>query len=134
MKRNEDQKVNIHTPLEMFKSGQLLFPGSTEAWRLDELASARSIAREFDNHELPAAPPVPTSSSCSRGDGVVAWQGSAQAPSQGNPRTENVEVLASHVGLRLKPVAWGGWWQTGWLSPKVSDSLSNAKKRCPSTA
>ena len=79
---------------------------STNAWRIYELASGRSIARETDNYDLPAAPPVPTTSIYSRSDGIVAWQGSLQAPSDHNPHTENIEVLASHVGLGVNPSAW----------------------------
>jgi len=63
---------------------------------------------------------VPTTSIYSRSDGIVAWQGSIQKPSPDNPQTENVEVVASHVGLGLNPSAWwavadrlaqpeGGW-------------------------
>lgn len=79
---------------------------STNAWRIYELASGRSIAREAENYDLPAAPPVPTTSIFSRSDGIVAWKGSIQAPSAHNPHTENIEVLASHVGLGLNPSAW----------------------------
>ena len=90
---------------------------STNAWRLYELASGRSIAREADNYDLPAAPPVPTTSIFSRSDGIVAWKGSIQAPSAHNPHTENIEVLASHVGLGLNPSAW-------WA---VADRLAQAE-------
>jgi pimeloyl-ACP methyl ester carboxylesterase len=79
---------------------------STNAWRIYELASGRSIARESENYDLPGAPPVPTTSIYSRSDGIVAWQGSVQASSDHNPHTENIEVLASHVGLGLNPSAW----------------------------
>jgi hypothetical protein len=78
---------------------------STNAWRIYELASGRSISRESENYDLPGAPPVPTTSIYSRSDGIVAWQGSVQAPSDHNPHTENIEVLASHVGLGLNPSA-----------------------------
>ena len=90
---------------------------STNAWCLYELASGRSIAREADNYDLPAAPPVPTTSIFSRSDGIVAWKGSIQAPSAHNPHTENIEVLASHVGLGLNPSAW-------WA---VADRLAQAE-------
>lgn len=80
---------------------------STNAWRLYELASGRSIERERESYNLPQAPPVPTTSIYSRTDGVVAWQGSVQAPQPDNPQTENIEVLASHVGLGFNP---GAWW------------------------
>jgi pimeloyl-ACP methyl ester carboxylesterase len=79
---------------------------STNAWRIYELASGRSIDREVENYDLPAAPPVPTTSIYSRSDGVVAWRGSIQAPAAHNPHTENIEVLASHIGLGLNPSAW----------------------------
>ena len=35
---------------------------STNAWRMYELASGHKIAQESQNYDLPAAPPVPTSS------------------------------------------------------------------------
>jgi len=79
---------------------------STHAWRLYELASGRSIEQESKGHNLPKAPPVPTTSIYSRTDGVVAWQGSVQTPGSENPQTENIEVLARHVGLGFNPSAW----------------------------
>jgi pimeloyl-ACP methyl ester carboxylesterase len=85
------------------------FAGShtaTNAWRIYELASGRKVAREAEGYDLPASPPVPTCSIYSRTDGVVAWQSSIQAPSRVNPHTENIEVIASHIGLGLNPSAW----------------------------
>lgn len=85
------------------------FAGShkcTNAWRLYEMASGRSIERESQGYRLPEAPPVPTTSIYSRSDGVVSWQGSVQAADSGHPQTENIEVLASHVGLGFNPSAW----------------------------
>ena len=85
------------------------FAGShkaTNAWRVYELASGRKIERESESYDLPAAPPVPTCSIYSRTDGVVAWQASIQAQSKGNPQTENIEVIASHIGMGLNPSAW----------------------------
>ncbi|MBI2771046.1 MAG: alpha/beta hydrolase [Burkholderiales bacterium] len=81
-------------------------PKSTNAWRIYELTSGRDIERESQNYELAGAPPVPTTSIYSRSDGIVAWQGSIQKPSPQNPSTENVEVIASHIGLGLNPSAW----------------------------
>jgi pimeloyl-ACP methyl ester carboxylesterase len=81
-------------------------PKSTNAWRVYELTSGRTIEREADNFNLPEAPPVPTTSVFSRTDGIVAWQGSLQAPCPRNPHTENIEVIASHVGMGLNPSAW----------------------------
>ncbi len=85
------------------------FAGShrtTNAWRIYEIASGRSIARDAENYDLPAAPPVPTTSVYSRSDGVVAWRSSLQKPADHNPHTENIEVIASHIGLGLNPSAW----------------------------
>ena len=79
-------------------------PRSTNAWRIYELTSGRDIHREHETYDLPVAPPVPTTSIYSRTDGIVAWQGSIQQPDHG--QTENVEVIASHIGLGLNPSAW----------------------------
>ena len=81
-------------------------PKSTNAWRIFELTSGRSIDREHEKFDLPGAPPVPTTSIYSRSDGVVAWQGSLQAPCPVNPHTENIEVIASHAGMGLHPATW----------------------------
>ena len=81
-------------------------PKSTNAWRIYELTSGRDIRRETRQYDLPTAPAAPTTSIFSRTDGVVAWQASIQAPCKVNPHTENIEVLASHVGLGLNPSAW----------------------------
>lgn len=81
-------------------------PKSTNAWRVYEFASGRKTEIERANFDLPVAPTVPTTSIFSRTDGVVAWQGSIQAPCSINPHTENIEVFASHVGMGLNPSAW----------------------------
>jgi pimeloyl-ACP methyl ester carboxylesterase len=90
---------------------------ATNAWRIYQLTSGRNIERESENYDLPTAPPVPTSSIYSRTDGVVAWQASLQAASKSNRQTENIEVLASHIGLGLNPSAW-------WA---VADRLAQAE-------
>jgi pimeloyl-ACP methyl ester carboxylesterase len=81
-------------------------PKSTNAWRLYELTSGHAVEHHAEGYDLPTAPPVPTTSLYSRTDGIVAWQASIQAPSAANPHTENVEVIASHVGIGLNPSAW----------------------------
>jgi len=45
-------------------------------------------------------PPVPTTSIFSRTDGVVAWRCSLEKP---GPQAENIEVVASHLGLGAHP-------------------------------
>lgn len=79
---------------------------STHAWRLYELTSGRDIHQELSQFDLQHAPPMPTTSIYSRTDGVVAWPASLQAPCTRNPHTENLEILASHLGLGLNPSAW----------------------------
>lgn len=90
---------------------------STNAWRIYQLVSGRNVEREAANFDLPTAPPVPTTSIYSRTDGIVAWQGSIQSPCKFNPHTENIEVVASHVGLGVNPSAW-------WA---VADRLAQAE-------
>lgn len=46
------------------------------------------------------SPPVPTSAIYSRRDGIVAWQACRQPAA---PRTENIEVHSSHLGLTWHP-------------------------------
>jgi Alpha/beta hydrolase family len=91
-------------------------PKSTNAWRVYEFASGRKTEIERTNFDLPTAPTVPTTSIYSKTDGVVAWQGSIQAPCNINPHTENIEVFASHVGMGLNPSAW--WAVADRLSQK----------------
>ena len=96
------------------------FAGShkaTNAWRVYQLASGRNIEREAATYDLPGAPPVPTTSIYTKTDGVVAWQASIQAASKTNSCTENIEVIASHIGLGLNPSAW-------WA---VADRLAQAE-------
>jgi hypothetical protein len=93
-------------------------PKSTNAWRIYEFASGRKTEIERSNFDLPTAPAVPTTSIYSKTDGVVAWQGSIQAPTAHNPYTENIEVIASHVGMGLNPSAW-------WA---VADRLAQKRK------
>lgn len=85
------------------------FAGShrdTNAWKLYELTSGKSIAQAVGQFDLPTAPPVPTTSIFSRTDGVVAWSASVQKPGKAQPLTENVEVIASHLGLGMNPCSW----------------------------
>ena len=81
-------------------------PKSTNAWRVYELTSGRKIERESTRYDLPGAPPVPTTSLFSRTDGVVAWKASIQKPCKINHQTENIEVIASHIGIGMNPSAW----------------------------
>lgn len=54
--------------------------------------------------DLGTPPPVPSTSVFTKGDGVVHWRASLQPE---GPERENVEVLASHIGLGVNPsVMW----------------------------
>ena len=81
-------------------------PKSTNAWRIYELASGNNIEVEQAKYDLHVAPPVPTTSIFSRSDGIVAWRGSVQEAAFGHGRSENVEVVASHIGMGVNPSAW----------------------------
>ncbi|HSI58772.1 MAG TPA: alpha/beta hydrolase [Ideonella sp.] len=77
-------------------------PRATNAWRFFELVSGHSSHDPALLAGLRAAPPVPTTSIYSRSDGVVAWQCSLNDE---QPLAENIEVLASHIGMGMNPVA-----------------------------
>lgn len=79
---------------------------STNAYRVYEITSERSVHTDMEEYDLPSAPPMPTTSIFSRTDGIVSWRSSVQEPCKNNPNTENVEVLASHLGLPLSPLVW----------------------------
>ncbi|TFV92677.1 alpha/beta fold hydrolase [Oxalobacteraceae bacterium OM1] len=77
-------------------------PKATNAWRLYEILSGQSIARDARVADLRETPPVPTTSIYSRTDGVVAWQCSVE---QASDMAENIEVPASHLGMGMNPAA-----------------------------
>ncbi len=77
-------------------------PKLTNAWRFYEFASGHKLDDPKLLHHLKEAPPVPTTSIFSRSDGIVAWPLSLQRESA---QAENIEVVASHVGLGLHPAA-----------------------------
>lgn len=81
-------------------------PKSTNAWRIYEITSGHDLDEQHGQFDLHVAPPVPTTSIYSRSDGIVAWKASMQDPSHGHERTENIEVVASHMGLGFNPSAW----------------------------
>jgi pimeloyl-ACP methyl ester carboxylesterase len=92
-------------------------PKATNAWRIYQLTSGIEIERDQGHRDLPTAPPQPTTSIYSRSDGIVPWRGSVQDPHHAH--TENVEVVASHIGLGLNASTW-------WA---VADRLSQPEGR-----
>ena len=100
-------------------------PKATNAWRLYEFASGHKLDDAAMLAQIAEAPPVPTTSIFSRSDGVVAWPLSMQKVSK---KTENIEVIASHVGMGMNPTvlyamadrlaqregAWKKFDRSGW--------------------
>jgi pimeloyl-ACP methyl ester carboxylesterase len=79
---------------------------STNAYKVYELTSERSVYTDMEEYDLPTPPPSPTTSIFSRTDGIVSWRASVQELHKSNPSTENIEVLASHLGLPVNPSVW----------------------------
>lgn len=78
-------------------------PHATNAYGLFRLLTGHHVHREpglLDR--IREAPPVPTTSIFSRSDGVVSWVCSVQHPA---PKTENIQVAASHLGIGFNPLA-----------------------------
>jgi hypothetical protein len=69
---------------------------------LVELVAGHKIGAPEIHEPLRVPPPVPTTSICSRTDGVVAWQCCIEKK---GPRTGNIEVEASHFRMGLNPAA-----------------------------
>jgi len=79
------------------------FTGSaraTNAWRVYEGVSGQSSEDPRRMRHVEPTPSVPTTSIFSRSDGVVAWRCSVERP---GPNAENIEVVASHLGLGAHP-------------------------------
>lgn len=76
-------------------------PKATNAWRLYEALSGRSVEDWPRPDEMKQPPPVPSTAIYSRTDGIVAWQGCLEEESS---TTQNIEVECSHTGLGHYPV------------------------------
>lgn len=68
-------------------------------WLASMVHGADAAARS--RRSIAAAPPVPATAIVSRSDGIAGFHACREAP---GPRTENVEVPGSHVGLGLNPL------------------------------
>jgi pimeloyl-ACP methyl ester carboxylesterase len=73
---------------------------STRGWRVYEGVSGQSSVDPKRMQHVSPTPPVPTTSIFSRSDGIVAWQCSVE---KNGPQSENIEVVASHIGLGAHP-------------------------------
>jgi pimeloyl-ACP methyl ester carboxylesterase len=76
-------------------------PRATNAWRVYEFLSGQSVHDPAVIEQVRHPPPVPTTSIYSRSDGIVAWRCSVN---EDGPLTENIELLASHVGMGMNPL------------------------------
>lgn len=74
---------------------------ATNAWQVYERVSGLKAEDPQRQQQLAPPPGVPTSSVFSRSDGVVAWRASLVHGSSAH--TENIEVLASHIGMAAHP-------------------------------
>jgi hypothetical protein len=75
-------------------------PRANHAWYFYELVSGQKVDDPTFYTNFSEPPPVPTTSIYSRTDGIVAWQSCLQDES---PNTENIEVVASHMGMGANP-------------------------------
>ncbi|MDM0115182.1 alpha/beta hydrolase [Variovorax sp. J22R133] len=75
-------------------------PRATNAWRLYEWVSGQKSDDARRRQHVSPTPPVPTTSIFSRSDGIVAWRSSIEKI---GPQSENIEVIASHIGLGVHP-------------------------------
>lgn len=93
------QVVSLGSP---FASGG---PDDSPAARVYRHFSPTHSTRRISSTRSPAAPlPVPSTAVYSRWDGVVDWRACRQQP---GPRSENVAVHASHLGMGHDPaVLW----------------------------
>ena len=79
-------------------------PKANHSWQLFERMSGQKIEEiDDDTYEMVKnTPPVPTTSIYSRTDGITAWQ--CCVTDEGD-LSENVEVVGSHCGLGVNPLA-----------------------------
>lgn len=89
---------------------------STNVWKLYQRVNGPGSDESMRGDE---APPVPTTSIFSRGDGIVGWAGSVE---RSGTNIDNVEVNgASHLGLGVNPFVWFALGdrlaqtETGWV-------------------
>jgi len=97
--RQVRQVVSLGSP---FATGG---PDDSPAARVYRRYSSQHSTRRLSSTRSPAAPlPVPSTAVYSRWDGVVDWRACRQQP---GPRSENVAVHASHLGMGHDPaVLW----------------------------
>ncbi|MCF7983398.1 MAG: alpha/beta hydrolase [Thiohalocapsa sp.] len=78
------------------------FPKPGDLWRMAEMATGTKMGMPASLGPVEEPPPVPLTSIYSRSDGIVHWRCSVVTAA---PRTENVEVESSHLGLGVNPLA-----------------------------
>jgi pimeloyl-ACP methyl ester carboxylesterase len=96
------QVISLGSPFAGTHGGRDTSPGARTYQRFAHLHSTTTIhpSTEADDGPLP----VPSTSVYSRWDGIVDWRSCLQ---QVGPTSENIEVLASHLGMGHNPaVLW----------------------------
>lgn len=78
-------------------------PRPADVWRLYERLTGEPMGLPERHGPLDRPPPVPTTSIYSRSDGIVPWPCSRERE---GPRSENIEVESSHLGLGAHPLVW----------------------------
>jgi pimeloyl-ACP methyl ester carboxylesterase len=86
---------------------------NTRSWWTYRLASGRA-AQAHPRRD--GAPPVPTTSVFSRGDGVVSWRACVERP---GPMVQNIETFGSHLGYGVNGLVL-------WL---LADRLAQPEQR-----
>jgi pimeloyl-ACP methyl ester carboxylesterase len=76
---------------------------NTNSWLAYRLAAGRRNAQAHAGLRGHGAPPVPTTSVFSRGDGVVGWRACVE---QRGAQVQNVQVPGSHLGYGVNPWVW----------------------------
>jgi esterase/lipase len=115
-------------------------PKSTNAWRVYELASGKSVEVAHDEFSgaIQKTPPVPTTAIYSRTDGICAWQACIEKTSS---TSESIEIEGSHCGMAVNPAAvlaiadrlsrregaWVPFDRTGWRSIIFPDPNRDAR-------
>jgi pimeloyl-ACP methyl ester carboxylesterase len=95
------QVISLGTPF-----GEGRETGSNASRLYNKLNPTATVDPELhaQRENLAIAPPVPTTSIYTRGDGVVNWRTSIQNPD--HQQTQNIEVVGSHCGLTVNPAVW----------------------------
>ena len=89
------QVITIGTPFNTAAGG------SNVAWLFRLLSRRPAVVDAALGRRLVTPPPLPTTSICSKSDGVVAWQSCRHK--RPAPQAQDIEVVSSHIGMGWNP-------------------------------